>query len=80
MKDYNKNYYNRNRDSHLSVVKKYNFQNRGKINEDIRNKLESDLNFKSASYMRNRFYKDYKAQNVMKTNKTVDLLGCSPQI
>ena len=27
--------------------------------------------------MRNRLYKAYKAQNVKKTNKTFDLLGCS---
>ena len=27
--------------------------------------------------MRNRLYKAYKAQNVRKTNKTFDLLGCS---
>ena len=27
--------------------------------------------------MRNRLYKAYKAQNVSKTNKTFDLLGCS---
>ena len=27
--------------------------------------------------MRNRLYKAYKAQNVMKTNKAFDLLGCS---
>ena len=27
--------------------------------------------------MRNRLYKAYEAQNVMRTNKTFDLLGCS---
>ena len=30
----------------LGVVKKYNFQNRGKINEHIKNRMKSDLNFK----------------------------------
>ena len=30
--------------------------------------------------MRNRHYKAYKAQNVMKTNRTFDLLGCSHSI
>ena len=39
--------------------------------------MKTDLNFKLASYMRNRLYKAYKAQNVKKTNKTFDLLGCS---
>ena len=39
--------------------------------------MKTDLKFKLASYMRNRLYKAYKAQNVGKTNKTVDLLKCS---
>ena len=74
---YNKNYYNKNRDSELERRKKYISQNRGKINEYVKNKMKTDLNFKLASYMRNRLYKAYKAQNVMKTNKTFDSLGCS---
>ena len=60
-----------------SVVKKYNSQDRGKINEYVKNKMKTDINFKLASYMRNRLYKAYKAQNVRKTNKTFDSLGCS---
>ena len=39
--------------------------------------MKTDLNFKLHCYMRNRLYKAYKAQNVRKTNKTFDLLGCS---
>ena len=75
--EYNRNYYNKNRDSELERRKKYISQNRGKINEYVKNKMKTDLNFKLATYMRNRLYKAYKAQNVMKTNKTFDLLGCS---
>ena len=75
--DYYKNYYNKNRDSELDRCKKYKFQNSEKINEHIKNRMKTDLTFKLANYMRNRLYKAYKAQNVMKTNKTFDLLGCS---
>ena len=39
--------------------------------------MKTDLNFKLASLMRNRLYKTYKAQNVRKTNKTFDIIGCS---
>ena len=39
--------------------------------------MKTDLNFKLAIYMRNRLFEAYKAQNVRKTNKTIDLLGCS---
>ena len=38
--------------------------------------MNTDLKFKLASYMGNRLYKAYKAQNVGKTNKTFDLLKC----
>ena len=62
--DYNKNFYNLNRDSELERRKKYNSQNHGKINEYIKNRMKTDLNFKLSSYMRNRFYKTYKAKMV----------------
>ena len=39
--------------------------------------MKTDLIFKLARYMSNRFYKAYKAQNVMITKKTLYLLGCS---
>ena len=39
--------------------------------------MKTDLSFKLATYMRNRLYKAYKAQNDMKTIKTFDLLGYS---
>ena len=74
---YNRNYYSKNHDSELERCRKYKFQNREKINEYIKNRLKTDLNFKLASYMRNRLFKAYKVQNVMKTNKTIDLLECS---
>ena len=76
--EYYKNYYNKNRDSELNRCKKYNSQNRGKINEHIKKRMKSDLNFKLARYMRSGLYKAFKSQNVRKINKTLDLLGCSP--
>jgi len=39
--------------------------------------MKSDLNFKLARNLRSRTSKAFKAQNVRKTNKTFDLLGCS---
>ena len=59
--DYYRNYYYKNHDSELERCKKYKLQNREKINEYVKNRLKSDLNFKLASYMRNRLYKAYKA-------------------
>ena len=48
--DYNKNYYNKKRDSELERRKKSNSQNRGKINEYFKNKMKTDLNFKLACF------------------------------
>ena len=39
--EYNKNYYNKSRDSEHERRKKYNSQNRGKINEHIKNKMKT---------------------------------------
>ena len=57
--------------------KNYNKQNRGNINEHIKNRMKTDLSFKLARNLRSRTSKAFKAQNVRKTNKTFDLLGCS---
>ena len=40
-------------------------------------KRELDLNFKSVCNLRSRTSSAFKSQNVRKTNKTFDLLGCS---
>ena len=75
--DYDKNFYNKNRDSELERHKKYNSQNRGKINDNMKKRMKTDLNFQLSSYMRNRLYKTYKAQNVRKKYKTIDFSGYS---
>ena len=74
---YNKNYYIENRDSALECRKKYKLKNRRKINEHNKNRIKSDFNFKLACNLRSRTYKAFKSQNVRKTNKTFNLLGCS---
>ena len=68
-----KKYYEENRDK----IKKYRFDNKDKINECFRKRKDSDLNFKLASNLRSRTSTAFKSQNVRKTNKTFDLLGCS---
>ena len=61
----------------MKIIKNYNKQNRGNINEHIKNRMKTDLNFKLARNLRSRTSKAFKAQNVRKINKTFDLLGCS---
>ena len=76
-----KEYYLETRDLLINKKKLYDKQNRNKINtrmnEYFRNRKQSDLNFKLVCNLRSRTSKFFKAQNVRKTNKTFDLLGCS---
>ena len=42
-----------------------------------RQKRKTDFNFKIICNIRRRTNKAFKSQNIKKTNKTIDLLGCS---
>ena len=59
----------------------YRERNREKIKnykkQYTRKRRESDINFKLICNIRVRTNKAFKFQNVRKTNKTFDLLGCS---
>ena len=47
------------------------------MNDYFRIRKESKLNFKLACNLGSRTYQAFKSQNVRKTNKTFDLIGCS---
>ena len=55
-------------------IEKYRCDNREKTIENVKNKKESDLNFKLACNLRSGTSSAFKCQ---KTNETFDLLGCS---
>ena len=61
----------------------YRERNRQKIKnykkQNMRKRRESDINFKLICNIRTRTNKAFKSQNVRKTNKTNDLLGCSTE-
>ena len=74
-------YFVDNHDRLVSNQRLYAKQNRDKINtrmnDYIKIKKESSLNFKLAGNLRSTTYQASKSQNVRKINKTFDLLGCS---
>ena len=76
-----KKYYLEDRNRIVNNQKLYNKQNRDKINtrlkEYLKNRKESDINFKLACNLRSRTSKAFKSQNVRKINKIFDLLDCS---
>ena len=43
----------------------------------MKSRRDSDLNYKLACNLRSRTNEAFKSQNVRKTNKTFDLIGCS---
>ena len=63
---YDINYRERNREKIKNYKKQY-----------MRKRRESDINFKLICNIRTRTNKAFISQNIMKTNKTIDLLGCS---
>ena len=77
--DRKKEYYYNNRDQLLAKMKNYKKQNRTKINLYEKKKRETDFVYKLANNIRvrTRTGQSFKFQNVRKTNKTFDLLGCS---
>ena len=72
-----KKYYHDNQNRILINQKNYKKQNREKINIYEKNKRKTDLNFKLACNLRSRTSSAFKSQNVRKTNKTFDFLGCA---
>ena len=71
-----KNYYLENRDQLIKSQKLYKKIKRYRC-EYYKKRREKDLIFKLACNLRSRTNKAFKSQNVRKTKKTFDLLGCS---
>ena len=55
-----KEWRNNSPDKVKQIQKKYNEQNKGKISLYLKNKRETDVNFRLISNTRNRFYKSLK--------------------
>lgn len=75
-KSYHKN---KDKESNIQRIKKYNKDNRLKLNEKERNlKLKNPI-YKLSGVVRNRINNFLKKNNITKKNKTFELVGCTPQ-
>ena len=76
-----KNYYNENRDLILDKRKNYYNENYNKIiNRQVeyqKYKRATDPNFKLIENLRSRTRNAFKSQNIKKSNKTLELVGCT---
>lgn len=66
--NYNKNYYEKNKDVIIEKALKY-----------LNDKYKKNTEFKLISNIRCRLYKFLKANNISKTNTTIKSIGCSPE-
>ena len=74
---YDIDYRERNR-AKIQLYKKNYFQNNKKeLYKKIKKRKDEGINFRSAFNLRKRVLNAFKAQNVRKTNKIFDVLGCS---
>ena len=70
-------YYNETRDQRLEYGKRYNNETRDQRREYRKNRRQTDPKFKLSCNLRNRVYQAFRAQNVRKDSRTMDILGCS---
>ena len=77
-------HYNNNIIEYKLNHKIYRDNNKGKINEIAkiynRNKRNDDILFKLKHNLRVRIKEYLKSKNIIKTNKTFDFVGCTPEL
>ena len=78
-RDKKKRYYQENREQILEIKKRYRKESRDKICEYENNRRQTDPMYKFTTNLRTRTRQAFKAQNMRKNNKTLELLGCSQQ-
>ena len=61
----------------IICIKQYHNNHKEQRNAHKRQKRKTDFNFKLICNIRVRTNKAFKSQNIKKTNKTNDLIGCS---
>jgi len=79
----NKQWYNLNTERHRETSKKWSECNREKINEYYNNRIKiirkTDPLKTLVFNVRSRVYNFLKSKNIIKQNKTFDIVGCSPE-
>jgi hypothetical protein len=79
----NKEWYNLNTERHRETSKKWSECNREKINEYSNNRIKiirkTDPLKTLIFNVRSRVYNFLKSKNIIKQNKTFDIVGCSPE-
>jgi hypothetical protein len=79
-KEYDKEYRIINKEKRNEYKKTYSEKNREKINQYYSQRKKNDPLFKLSHIVRSRIYSFTKLKNINKSNKTFDIIGCSPEL
>ena len=79
IKEYDKQYRIVNKEKRNEYKKAYSQENRKKINQYYTDRKKIDPLFKLSHLVRCRIYVFLKLKNINKSNKTFDIVGCSPK-
>jgi hypothetical protein len=79
VKNSKKNTYLKRRDYYLYKSKHYRKENKEIINEYVKTRRKNDPIFKLKHLMGSRILIFLKSRNIAKTNKTFEIIGCSPE-
>ena len=77
MTEYNKKYWVETKEEQTEKHRQWKDKNRDHINQYFKNKRKTDPNYQISDNLRSRLRKALKDQDVKKTQRTLDLIGCS---
>lgn len=80
MKNYSSDYRKKNKEKISENAKIYYQNNKNKRRVYENNKRKNDTNFKIISSVRSRINLYFKSCKIYKTNKTFDIVGCTPKL
>lgn len=78
-KSYSKEYYIKNREKKQTYFKEYSIKNRENRNDYDRNRRLNDPIYKLIGNVRCRLNQYLKSISIVKSKKTFDIVGCSPE-
>ena len=77
--EYFKEYHQKNKEKRNEESKEYYQKNKEHRNEYKQKRYQNDVNYRITNTLRNRIREAIKSQSAIKSNKSIELLGCSIQ-
>jgi len=78
-RDIKRKSYHKNKEKHKERLKEYRIVNSERRTKYQRDKINNDIQYKLSANVRHRIITFLKKEDITKTNKTFDIVGCTPQ-